>query len=1040
MAFWDDLGKLLNPDPTQMLTDVGLIPQQVTPNSPGSTVDTTQADQTNGQLNQLIQMLQGQATTGGGAWEQQLANSTHGAENAAKSLSMGQNGLSNLNREYTGAEGAAAARQAGVGQGNILRAQSQQGAQGLLTNLLGAQGSTDANQAAAQAAAGQGVTELNDALKQQAKSNLTGTAGAAGSALATLSKGGAVPGKPKVFGDDERNDTVKAKLSPGEIVIPRSITEMDDAPAKAAAFVAAVKGQHGGHHGHFADGGDTGLEPTGAGSLTGDQGAQIIGAGANPGRFYETLGAPTPQAPSIQNGGLLDTSGYDANRAARLGIISQLGTGMSAAPQMAGNAVDAAMAGGAHGPAGILAGTKAASEGSGRAAETRANEASRAQMTAGEALANQRAQDLAFAQAAQQAAFRNTELNAGLTLANQAALRSALAGAGQVASAYSTADNTPSEGMATDAEFAQTNDVPDPGLGADPNGGTATDTEFAQEHAHGGLIQRLAGGGEVSEESERRKGQAYVEHLNADMKTNSKPLKPTSMEEEAAVRRSRAPIDPNEMTPSYAEGGGVTDEELPLMSVNTPMVGSLASIDQGQPVRGIPGSTLQGYDMRSPLQKLVAEHPTATRIAGDVLPGLVNPALAIPGAIGADLAVKGASPPLPPGVKAGSKEEKVVEEKSASTPAPQPKAAPVRGGFVGAGSGEESEANKEAIAAAKEMGAAKSEEAKAQAQAYADQQKVLEANAAEQRDTHARGQAAAQSQLAKYEAAQNEVRNIDTTVDPGRFWATRTTGQKILGGIGLALGALGAGPDGINRSVGIINQAIDRDIEAQKSEHMLRLQKGQQAVEGAKNLYAMGHQMFQDDVAANAAAHSTALELAINKMNGILSTSASQQAQIQGKSAIATLKQEKAKWDADLAQRSFDNSIKAQNAQSETMKAEAALGRGQAAAAGKNANLLQGTLSEIDALEKEVKEHPGSPRIGQMRSSILLHMNKLQGGRFNEEINKLNQEVVPGSEGSSIGLRLGEVVAPGLMNNRFDVLRKHIATTSSAPPNPEPVQ
>lgn len=46
-----------------------------------------------------------------------------------------------------------------------------------------------------------------------------------------------VPGKSNHDGDDERNDTVPALLSPGEIVIPRSIAQSPDADKKAAEFI-----------------------------------------------------------------------------------------------------------------------------------------------------------------------------------------------------------------------------------------------------------------------------------------------------------------------------------------------------------------------------------------------------------------------------------------------------------------------------------------------------------------------------------------------------------------------------------------------------------------------------------------------------------------------------------------------------------------------------------------------------------------------------------------------------------------------------------
>lgn len=63
---------------------------------------------------------------------------------------------------------------------------------------------------------------------------------AGGSIGATLKSGGGVPGQAKVKGDSLKNDTVAAKLSPGEIVIPRSVAQSKNAPEAAAKFVAAI--------------------------------------------------------------------------------------------------------------------------------------------------------------------------------------------------------------------------------------------------------------------------------------------------------------------------------------------------------------------------------------------------------------------------------------------------------------------------------------------------------------------------------------------------------------------------------------------------------------------------------------------------------------------------------------------------------------------------------------------------------------------------------------------------------------------------------
>lgn len=49
-----------------------------------------------------------------------------------------------------------------------------------------------------------------------------------------------VPGKPKVNANSYKNDTVDAKLSPGEIVLPLSVTKSANPAAEAAKFVQAV--------------------------------------------------------------------------------------------------------------------------------------------------------------------------------------------------------------------------------------------------------------------------------------------------------------------------------------------------------------------------------------------------------------------------------------------------------------------------------------------------------------------------------------------------------------------------------------------------------------------------------------------------------------------------------------------------------------------------------------------------------------------------------------------------------------------------------
>jgi hypothetical protein len=54
-------------------------------------------------------------------------------------------------------------------------------------------------------------------------------------------RGGRIDGRATMKGDHPANDTVPALLSPGEIVIPRTIATAKDAPEKAAKFVEALQ-------------------------------------------------------------------------------------------------------------------------------------------------------------------------------------------------------------------------------------------------------------------------------------------------------------------------------------------------------------------------------------------------------------------------------------------------------------------------------------------------------------------------------------------------------------------------------------------------------------------------------------------------------------------------------------------------------------------------------------------------------------------------------------------------------------------------------
>lgn len=148
----------------------------------------------------------------------------------------------------------AAASARGVSNAGLLSRQAMMGGQQAgvdLANQAAAaklQEQRSADQLLANVAAGQRGVALQSASQnqqaqenaQQRTANFIGNVGGTAAKL-FLSEGGEVPGKANVEGDNPINDTKDAKLSPGEIVIPRSAAKDRES---AIAFLDALKFNH----------------------------------------------------------------------------------------------------------------------------------------------------------------------------------------------------------------------------------------------------------------------------------------------------------------------------------------------------------------------------------------------------------------------------------------------------------------------------------------------------------------------------------------------------------------------------------------------------------------------------------------------------------------------------------------------------------------------------------------------------------------------------------------------------------------------------
>lgn len=223
--------------------------------------------QTAGQQQNFVNALQQQASGQGGpnlgGIQLQNAMQANQQQNAAQAASMRGVNPALAQRQAmqstAGFNQQAAGQAAQVGAQQQLAAQQQLGGalQGMraqdIQNSLGQQGlaqqagqaTMGANLATQQANQNFGVEQqkqlagaqqYNAGVSNNLIGGLLGSAGAvgAGAAKGGMSHGGEVPGHPQVFGDSEKNDTVPAKLSPGEIVVPRSKSKDPD---KAKAFI-----------------------------------------------------------------------------------------------------------------------------------------------------------------------------------------------------------------------------------------------------------------------------------------------------------------------------------------------------------------------------------------------------------------------------------------------------------------------------------------------------------------------------------------------------------------------------------------------------------------------------------------------------------------------------------------------------------------------------------------------------------------------------------------------------------------------------------
>lgn len=122
-----------------------------------------------------------------------------------------------------------------------------------------------------------------------------------------------------------------------------------------------------------------------------------------------------------------------------------------------------------------------------------------------------------------------------------------------------------------------------------------------------------------------------------------------------------------------------------------------------------------------------------------------------------------------------------------------------------------------------------------------------------------------------------------SAIDPNRFTANLSTGQKIVAAIGIAL----SGKGGLD----ILQSAINRDIEAQKANQ----QNKADAIKGQQTMYSLMLQRFGDERAADAATRMGLLQDAEMKLKALGVKAQGIQMQQNAQNALAQIDLEKKK-------------------------------------------------------------------------------------------------------------------------------------------------
>lgn len=196
----------------------------------------------------------------------------------------------------------------------------------------------------------------------------------------------------------------------------------------------------------------------------------------------------------------------------------------------------------------------------------------------------------------------------------------------------------------------------------------------------------------------------------------------------------------------------------------------------------------------------------------------------------------------------------------------------------------------EAMAQAAEAGAMRAEEEAA----------FLDAFNREMEERRVRDE---QEALQKQEYIQKQLNSLDQkleeigkqSINPNAYWENKSTGSKILTGLGLFLGAFGGGG---NQAATIVQNAIQRDIDTQ----IANLNNKKSTVKDQMGLVQQMAKSYDDVRSIRAASMAAAYSNAQSKLQSIAAKYSAPAIRAKAQEGMAILEQEKQKWIMEFEQ------------------------------------------------------------------------------------------------------------------------------------------